>query len=107
MPSLTGVQTCRSEEHTSELQSHSHLVCRLLLEKKTIIRKTGGLLPTYYSHRAASSRLADAVFFYPESRMAPRPRPSGRARDPASSFFFKETRTPEIDPLSLHDALPI
>src|SRR3954449_10552946 len=24
----------RSEEHTSELQSHSHLVCRLLLEKK-------------------------------------------------------------------------
>src|SRR3954449_13636594 len=23
-----------SEEHTSELQSHSHLVCRLLLEKK-------------------------------------------------------------------------
>src|SRR5260221_1481560 len=25
----------RSEEHTSELQSHSDLVCRLLLEKKT------------------------------------------------------------------------
>src|SRR5438034_2112124 len=29
------VQPCiRSEEHTSELQSHSDLVCRLLLEKK-------------------------------------------------------------------------
>src|SRR5438132_5667927 len=27
-------QTVRSEEHTSELQSHSDLVCRLLLEKK-------------------------------------------------------------------------
>src|SRR5438034_1687455 len=27
----------RSEEHTSELQSHSDLVCRLLLEKKKII----------------------------------------------------------------------
>src|SRR5438132_11211324 len=26
--------TVRSEEHTSELQSHSDLVCRLLLEKK-------------------------------------------------------------------------
>src|SRR5438132_13821761 len=26
--------TIRSEEHTSELQSHSDLVCRLLLEKK-------------------------------------------------------------------------
>src|SRR2546429_5281465 len=25
---------CRSEEHTSELQSRLHLVCRLLLEKK-------------------------------------------------------------------------
>src|SRR5438034_10936588 len=28
----------RSEEHTSELQSHSDLVCRLLLEKKNIDR---------------------------------------------------------------------
>src|SRR5438034_11246551 len=27
-------QPARSEEHTSELQSHSDLVCRLLLEKK-------------------------------------------------------------------------
>src|SRR5438876_2643305 len=27
---------CRSEEHTSELQSPVHLVCRLLLEKKNI-----------------------------------------------------------------------
>src|SRR5438034_3730731 len=27
-------EPCRSEEHTSELQSHSDLVCRLLLEKK-------------------------------------------------------------------------
>src|SRR2546422_4307581 len=31
--------TTRSEEHTSELQSRLHLVCRLLLEKK---KKTGG-----------------------------------------------------------------
>src|SRR2546422_2783364 len=29
----------RSEEHTSELQSRLHLVCRLLLEKKKIHRK--------------------------------------------------------------------
>src|SRR3712207_8630482 len=28
------VQACRSEEHTSELQSRQYLVCRLLLEKK-------------------------------------------------------------------------
>src|SRR5437773_2918064 len=29
-----GSRTSRSEEHTSELQSHHDLVCRLLLEKK-------------------------------------------------------------------------
>src|SRR5207244_12643073 len=29
-----GYMTIRSEEHTSELQSPDHLVCRLLLEKK-------------------------------------------------------------------------
>src|SRR5262245_65860047 len=29
-----GREACRSEEHTSELQSLRHLVCRLLLEKK-------------------------------------------------------------------------
>src|SRR5258708_29306358 len=30
----TTARDCRSEEHTSELQSPDHLVCRLLLEKK-------------------------------------------------------------------------
>src|SRR2546430_4109859 len=30
----------RSEEHTSELQSQSNLVCRLLLEKKTDVQST-------------------------------------------------------------------
>src|SRR5438132_10879458 len=43
--------TSRSEEHTSELQSHSDLVCRLLLEKKKKPEKnqykqpTQGILP--------------------------------------------------------------
>src|SRR5690625_6741968 len=31
------VRLVRSEEHTSELQSRGHLVCRLLLEKKNIV----------------------------------------------------------------------
>src|SRR2546429_3855251 len=31
---LTKIAMMRSEEHTSELQSRLHLVCRLLLEKK-------------------------------------------------------------------------
>src|SRR5258708_23781083 len=33
-PTITAMKTSRSEEHTSELQSPDHLVCRLLLEKK-------------------------------------------------------------------------
>src|SRR4051794_35402047 len=32
------IETSRSEEHTSELQSPVHLVCRLLLENKTVRR---------------------------------------------------------------------
>src|SRR5438132_7911661 len=35
-----GEVVARSEEHTSELQSHSDLVCRLLLEKKKTTAKT-------------------------------------------------------------------
>src|SRR2546422_7213567 len=36
--------TGRSEEHTSELQSRLHLVCRLLLEKKK--KKIGAIVAT-------------------------------------------------------------
>src|SRR5260221_7922856 len=38
----------RSEEHTSELQSHSDLVCRLLLEKKKKWNRSR-MLPTHHS----------------------------------------------------------
>src|SRR2546429_6977427 len=34
LPGEAPVRLARSEEHTSELQSRLHLVCRLLLEKK-------------------------------------------------------------------------
>src|SRR3989442_8818492 len=42
--------TLRSEEHTSELQSRPHLVCRLLLEKK----KTNGIL--HHLHQCFGNR---------------------------------------------------
>src|SRR5438477_3519209 len=35
---LAVIPAGRSEEHTSQLQSHVNLVCRLLLEKKNITR---------------------------------------------------------------------
>src|SRR5436305_3110903 len=34
LTTVDGPESPRSEEHTSELQSRPHLVCRLLLEKK-------------------------------------------------------------------------
>src|SRR5260370_6408509 len=37
----------RSEEHTSELQSHLNLVCRLLLEKKKKKQDVVAINPTY------------------------------------------------------------
>src|SRR5438034_5384744 len=40
LPECPYVVHTRSEEHTSELQSHSDLVCRLLLEKKKKEQKT-------------------------------------------------------------------
>src|SRR4051812_49825703 len=47
----------RSEEHTSELQSHVNLVCRLLLEKKKQMSTTSGRAraPSYRSSPSASA----------------------------------------------------
>src|SRR2546427_7321046 len=41
----------RSEEHTSELQSQSNLVCRLLLEKKKTISQTLHIYRTLRTHQ--------------------------------------------------------
>src|SRR5258705_2001207 len=43
---LGGRRIIRSEEHTSELQSLRHLVCRLLLEKKNKYRRPWMILTT-------------------------------------------------------------
>src|SRR5215216_1389846 len=97
----------RSEEHTSELQSPDHLVCRLLLEKKkqhrcpphgddhrphdALVRANGGAGAERRSGRMWTAGLPGAGL----------PGAGGRF------FFFKDTATTEIYTLSLHDALPI
>src|SRR5256886_10479984 len=53
---LVGHKPNRSEEHTSELQSQSNLVCRLLLEKKILLAL--GAAP-----KAAHTRICVAVGF--------------------------------------------
>src|SRR5438034_4572446 len=47
LPRSSTAKSARSEEHTSELQSHSDLVCRLLLEKKKKKRKVNKKVRQY------------------------------------------------------------
>src|ERR1019366_5778385 len=97
----------RSEEHTSELQSLTNLVCRLLLEKK---KKTLVAVPTWTEVASVARNCLLVV-------------PSGSSDQHGSHlpldtdtrfvtalvvfFFFNDTATTEIYPLSLPDALPI
>src|SRR5690348_17613632 len=61
MPS-TADQVQRSEEHTSELQSPVHLVCRLLLEKKNTLHSHIYLFyPAMLSSRSGHSALPSTL----------------------------------------------
>src|ERR1041385_3403939 len=97
----------RSEEHTSELQSRLHLVCRLLLEKKKWPEIT-----THEQLKPGSPRLWLCW------------RGAGRPIDPDPTehvstherfehmssllvFFFNDSAAPGIYPLSLPDAFPV
>src|SRR4051812_49450482 len=55
---LSAILVDRSEEHTSELQSHVNLVCRLLLEKKKKKEPQHEVLPR--THTRASRALRSA-----------------------------------------------
>src|SRR5260370_24925378 len=56
----------RSEEHTSELQSHLNLVCRLLLEKKKKEKNASHDLPAHHHIRSRVNR-ADRAETYSRS----------------------------------------
>src|SRR5476649_619700 len=95
----------RSEEHTSELQSHSDLVCRLLLEKKNLIRARSITLDCDRALQDVQQWKGE-----PEGQivLGVTSEPMAELLMPVlSSFFFKDPATPEIYTLSLHDALPI
>src|SRR5260221_8916062 len=55
-PQMYRYDLTRSEEHTSELQSHSDLVCRLLLEKKKRPNKQQGAEKPRSSLRESKGR---------------------------------------------------
>src|SRR6202042_3705599 len=97
----------RSEEHTSELQSHVNLVCRLLLEKK----KTDGVEIFVVSGARdglgapGDDRAALCVLMISSGGPAP-----STARAPPRHtilFFFNDTGTPEIYTLPPPDPFPI
>src|SRR6266571_3535739 len=100
-PGMAGTVKLRSEEHTSELQSHVNLVCRLLLEKKKTLDREGIKGAQEGRHR--------------RDPPGPHPRqpPHGALEQVWVAlaydvhFFFNDTATTEIYTLSLHDALPI
>src|SRR2546430_11936949 len=57
-------QPHRSEEHTSELQSQSNLVCRLLLEKKKTNHRCNSaccLITPFTPHTTAQHRVHDSL----------------------------------------------
>src|SRR5829696_804653 len=96
----------RSEEHTSELQSLTNLVCRLLLEKKK--NKVTGSSPAskkigtrnrvqLKNHAAAEAMAPEAETTMPASRLL---------LSSVSSFFSNATPMTENYNLSLHNALP-
>src|ERR1019366_1716764 len=103
MRTIMGKNTVRSEEHTSELQSLTNLVCRLLLEKK----KYGGEVCGTACGAGTGSTERSVVF--PDALVA-ESRRIGQGDSPgvvARHIFFNDTATTEIYTLSLHDALPI
>src|ERR1039458_8778231 len=90
----------RSEEHTSELQSLRHLVCRLLLEKKNkfVGQAAVGLEKGPGAHAVSGILCLIGQFGS-----------SHRDQRFLNTFllFFNDPPTTKIYPLPLHDALPI
>src|ERR1039458_7226914 len=104
---MTTLQLSRSEEHTSELQSLRHIVCRLLLEKKKPCIDPPSC-PARHSVRDRQS-CADPISgrAMTSEEQPPCDNTPGISKWSCFAFFFNDTATTEIYTLSLHDALPI
>src|SRR3954466_1145484 len=95
----------RSEEHTSELQSHDNLVCRLLLEKNHSPPTTTPPTAACWSASPAThpwrARRGSA-----HRRGASAQRPRLPDQDRRGLFFFKGARPRREPPLPPHRRLP-
>src|SRR3712207_7361834 len=81
----------RSEEHTSELQSRQYLVCRLLLEKKTIPTRTHTSSAPSRAYQRSTSTSSDPAPTSPV-RCSPAARP---ATPPCRALVIQ--RSPTLD----------
>src|SRR5210317_1369120 len=121
---MTSSASERSEEHTSELQSHSEIsyaVFCLKKKNKRVDRKSTRLNSSHiqksrmpYSARKKKAKLppADAISICWIGKLEPQgPHIGGLVGEMRDLFFFNDTATTEIYTLSytlsLHDALPI
>src|ERR1019366_5082146 len=96
----------RSEEHTSELQSLTNLVCRLLLEKNKPTSNNKILPPLGAARRARTLRPARPQARRWRHRHELHP---GHERGPEQHpvcFFFNETGPPQNHPLPPPPPLP-
>src|ERR1039458_6641064 len=85
----------RSEEHTSELQSLRHLVCRLLLEKKNRFNESAII--------RSGVLVRKPIAPFCQQPMATCPR---RTAILTPAFFLNFGTPPELNPLSLQRTLP-
>src|SRR4029434_8471644 len=103
----TNKKIIRSEEHTSELQSHLNLVCRLLLETK---KYTSELQPNLhlecrFIHERIHTRTQKrtrCVHTHEITTYSVR-----RSVLYAFLFFFNDPAPPDFSPFPLHAPLPI
>src|SRR6202453_3364165 len=97
----------RSEEHTSELQSPIHLVCRLLLEKKRNGRRNGLRPILECSHGKPEMQNCSNSGTPLASQSRTKPEREGVETRRAAPFFLTNGETADIPPFPLPGALRI
>src|SRR3990170_4346831 len=100
--SLAGGGDWRSEEHTSELQSPDHLVCRLLLEKK---QKTKGRLQR--SDRSLGVDVGGVLRQDRHDQLVERVELRLRSEPALLFFFFGVPRPPQSPPFPPRPPSPL
>src|ERR1039457_3084764 len=92
----------RSEEHTSELQSPCNLVCRLLLEKKKLVRQADLESPPELLAILGECGNAKSV-----RKEWPEGKAQGKRKSERLFFFLKESAPPEFYTFPHRRSLPV